>query len=108
MRRGDESRRMRRSVCGQNKMYPVLKGVFKLPIWAGTVVGSIPLQKPPPGYTSSCSTQASLHTHTNHKQFSARFRAAGGDIIPSETHGCYKDTLYPEMVFACFIVNPHF
>lgn len=45
MRRGDESQRVRRSVCGQNKMCPVLKGLFKLPIWAGTVVGSIPLHK---------------------------------------------------------------
>lgn len=25
MRRGDESQRVRRSVCGQNKMYPILK-----------------------------------------------------------------------------------
>lgn len=71
MRRRDESQRVRRSVCGQNQMYPALKGVFKLPIWSGTVVGSIP-QHPPPtprpttpaGSTSSCSTQARLHTHT--------------------------------------------
>lgn len=55
-------KRVGRSVCGQNKMYPVLKGAFKLPIWAETVVGSIPLHNPPWLHIKSFHTSKSAHS----------------------------------------------
>ena len=103
MRRGGESRGVRRSVCGQDKMHPAIKECLNCQSGPGTVAGSIPLhQLLPPHHTDLSHTCMSVHTHTHthththihthththHKQFPARFRATGGRMEehgPSET-----------------------
>lgn len=65
--RGDESHRV---LEGQGKMYPVLKGAFQLPIWAGTAAGSIllhnntttPRPTTPLAKRQLCAAQTRLHT----------------------------------------------
>lgn len=85
--RGDESQAWRRSVCGQNKMYPVFKGVFKQPIW-GWNCGWVNSTSETPLWLhiKLFHTIKSAHTHTHHTHFLLVCRATGGDIIPTGIH----------------------
>lgn len=67
---GDESQRVRRrSVCGQDKMYPVLKECLNYQSGLEQWLGQFHFITPPIGSTSSCSTHT--HTHTPQAVFSS-------------------------------------
>lgn len=100
MRRGDESQRVRRSVCGQNKMYPILKECLNcqsgLERWLGQFHFTTPL-----GYASSLfHTSMSAHTASSFQLVSEPQEGKSRNITSYKLkHTADAKTSYPEIVF---------
>lgn len=83
VRRGDESQRVRRSVCGQNKMYPVLKECLNCQSGLEQWLGQFHFTTPP---WLRIKFVPHEHVCTHSKQFSAHFKAAGGEKAGTSHH----------------------
>lgn len=112
VRRGDESRRMRRSVCGQNKMYPVLKECLNCQSALEQWLGQFHFRSTPPHpqlhiKLFHTSTPARTRSHT---QTTSSFQLVSEPQEGTSSHlrntAAPKTHFYPEMVSALFIVNP--
>lgn len=115
MCRGDESQAWRRSVCGQNKMHPVFKGVFKQPIW-GWNCGWVNSTSETPLWLhiKLFHTIKSAHTHTHTPySFFARLQSHRRRHHPNwntqtdATTAAAEDTSSAEIILANYSKSTH-